>query len=372
MSAWERENARLAAASDPATNALFEEIPPWDAYPEYAGPSSNGKHPVGGAMRAGEIRSQLLGPDDIDGLPDPTWLVDRYIPAGALVAIYGRPGSYKTFIAFDWACSVASGSWWLNNKVAAGPVLYVMAEGAGGLRRRKQAWEEGHHVLLRNMPLHVYPKAVNLLDPEWAEGVAVIAAELGVMLVVIDTVARCFPGGEENNSRDMGRLITAADLIRERCGGAVALVHHTPIEGNRLRGHSSLEGALDAAIGVECDGTTIKLTLAKQKDDESGFEMLLHPEKIKDSVVVRPGSAPADDKLPATVLATLRALADIDTEGGASASQWREASCPTKSTFYRHLKHLCGTGLSHAVSGAVGQPNARYRVTEQGKDLLYS
>ena len=52
------------------------------------------------------------------------------------------------------------------------------------------------------------------LDPEWADGAAIIAAELGANLTVIDTVARSMPGADENTSTAMGALINAADKIR--------------------------------------------------------------------------------------------------------------------------------------------------------------
>ena len=325
---------------------------------------------IGAKLRAEAIRARLLRPVDVDQLEDPGWLIERYITAGGLATIFGRPGSYKTFLALDWACSVATGTWWNRRPVAQGPVLYVMAEGVGGLRRRKQAWETHHRVHLDEFPLYWYPQTVNLLDDEWAEGLAQVAGDLGCRLVVIDTVARAMPGGDENTSRDMGKLIAAADLTRTTTGGAVILVHHTPLDGGRLRGHSSLEGAVDTNIGVDSDGTTVKVTVDKQKDAEPPDPLHLHPEPAGESIVLAPGSAPGDG-LPPAPLEMLAALADIDLGAGVTNSQWISAKTGVAlRTGQRHIKRLLEAGYCHMVSGQPGDRGARYGISDQGKEAL--
>lgn len=320
-----------------------------------------------GVLRAAAIRARLLTPRQVDRLEEPGWLVDHYIPAGALAAIFGRPGSYKTFLALDWALHIACGSWWNRHPVTRGPVLYVMAEGVGGLRRRKRAWEVAHRTTLDDQPICWYPQPLNLLDVEWADGLALVAAEQRPALVVVDTVARSMPGGDENTGRDMGRLIEAADQVRHRSGAAVLLVHHTPLDGGRLRGHSSLEGALDTNIGVESDGTTVKVTVDKQKDAEPAEPLLLHPEPFGESIVLRPGSGQTDE-LPPAALEMLAALADLDLGMGCTNSAWTQ--CQTgvaPRTAQRHIKRLLEAGHCHMVTGAPGQRGARYGITDQGR-----
>lgn len=328
---------------------------------------------VGGQLRAEFIRHRLLCPQEVDGLRDPGWLIEDYVPAGGLSTVYGRPGSYKTFLALDWSCHVATGSWWDKRRVAAGPVIYVMAEGVGGLPKRKQAWEKAHNTYLAEFPIRWYPQPVNLLDPEWSEGLAIVAAEHQTALVVIDTTARAMPGGDENASKDMGRLIASADRIRAATGGAVMLVHHTPLDGGRLRGHSSLEGAVDTNIGVEFDGTTVKLTVDKQKDAEPPAPMLLHPEHAGESIVLRPGAgAPGD--IPPQVLAVLGALDDADLGEGITSTTWEKSlptSLPTR-TFHRTIKNLFEQHYCHMVQGERGSKGARYGITDQGREVLHA
>jgi hypothetical protein len=56
-----------------------------------------------------------------------------------------------------------------------------------------------------------------------------IEAECGVpvRMVVIDTLARCFGGNDENDARDMGAFIEGCDVIKQKTGATVLVVHHS-------------------------------------------------------------------------------------------------------------------------------------------------
>lgn len=325
---------------------------------------------TGGTLRAEQIRAGLLDPAAVAALTDPGWLLEPYLPSGAFVTVYGRPGSYKTFLVLDWAASVASGTWWLRrHAVAQGPVLYVMAEGVGGLRRRVAAWEAEHNVHLAGRPIAWYPRAVNLLDAEWAEGLAQVADEMGAVLVVIDTLARSMPGGDENAARDMTRLVEAADLTRTRSGAAVVLVHHTPLDGSRLRGHTSLEGAVDTNIGVETDGATITVTVDKQKDAEPAARLLLHKHPAGESLALRVGASMATGQ-PAGVLDMLRGLGESDLGDGLTTTAWLHSTSLPARSFYRLAKRLLDSGCCQVVSGQAGQRGAKYSLTDLGRQLV--
>jgi RecA-family ATPase len=71
------------------------------------------------------------------------------------------------------------------------------------------------------------------------------------VLAVVDTLARCFVGGEENSARDMGRFVAAADRLRTATGAAALLLHHVSRHGGAIRGSTALPGALDTGIAVE-------------------------------------------------------------------------------------------------------------------------
>ncbi len=205
---------------------------------------------------------------------DPEFAIDGLIETESVGAIFGKPGSGKSFIALDMAASIASGTPYHGRDVLQGVVIYIAGEGHNGLKRRLMAWERHHGVSLANAPLHFSKRATNLLDQEAADGViaatdAVAQAEgKPPRLVIVDTVARNFGGGDENSTRDMSAFVAGVDSIKGRFPGcSVLLVHHTGHgEGDRARGSSVLLGALDAEFRVELSGDTTTLQGTKSKE----------------------------------------------------------------------------------------------------------
>jgi hypothetical protein len=70
--------------------------------------------------------------------------------------------------------------------------------------------------------------------------------------VCIDTLNQSAPGSDENSNVDMSLIISKAKEISTAINGLVLLVHHTGKDATKgLRGHSSLNAALDVAIEVQ-------------------------------------------------------------------------------------------------------------------------
>jgi hypothetical protein len=173
------------------------------------------------------------------------------------------------------ACSVATGTPWHGRKVKQGAVVYLAGEGQGGIKRRLRAWEKARSVSLATAPMFVSTRAVSLLTVDAA---LAVVEEIEAMLpegevprmVVIDTVARAFVGGDENSSLDMGMFINILDnLIKARWGAHVLLVHHAGKDASKgARGSSALKGALDQEFSVEKHLLARKLSCTKMKDAE--------------------------------------------------------------------------------------------------------
>jgi hypothetical protein len=299
------------------------------------------------------LRGMLLTSEDLAALPPPEPLIEGYLVRDSLAVLYGRPGTAKSFIAISMALAVVTGSPWFGHDVRRGPALYVAGEGTSGLAQRQRAWQEACGV--DNLEgMYWLPSAVNLLQPDWSRGLAELAADLGVVLVIIDTLARSMAGGDENRSGDMAQAIEAADVIRRRSGATVGLVHHTPKEGETPRGHSALEGAVDTAILLKRSGSIFTLTTEKQKDIpqveplvfglEARFGSCLPTQIAANSVAANAfglvgleltlrdviGSNAGSDGLPATRLQSLSGI-------------------PERS-FYRALKALDKRGVIRNVS----------------------
>lgn len=209
-----------------------------------------------------------------------SYVIKGLIPAESLCSTYGASGSYKSFLAISWSCHVATGMAWGGRRVSKGAVIYIAGEGSMGVKRRVKAWEitygkEVTDLCIVNAP--VFPAS-----PDYVEQVirtaGLVKSRTGenVRLIVIDTLARCFGGNDENDSRDMGAFIQGCDAIKQATGATVLVVHHSGKDETKgARGSSAFRAALDAEyrIGREnSDVTALVAACTKMKDAEEPKE----------------------------------------------------------------------------------------------------
>ena len=244
------------------------------------------------------VPRQLLNIEAWDDIEDEPveWLIQDVLPKKAFAALYGPPGSYKSFVALDIAEAVATGRAWMGREVqAAGAVLYICGEGFGGIGARIKACKL-HNKTQAGAEIYVIRAAINLRSSTEDFDLLVLSIKdlmekTGVQfeLVQIDTLARAFGGGNENDSSDMGAFIHNAGRIQRMLGCAMMILHHSGKDATKgLRGHSSLLGAVDTQLELlkidavpnpssPIAGSGI-LTISKQKDGQDGvrigFEMV--------------------------------------------------------------------------------------------------
>lgn len=205
----------------------------------------------------------------------PEFIVEDLLESETLGLIFGDPGCGKSFLAVDIALSVATGTPFHGRPTRQGAVFFIAGEGHNGLARRFAAWSKAHAITLDGVPLFKSERAAQFLDGASAravsDAVAGLAAQHGPpALIIIDTLARNFGAGDENNTRDMSEFVVAVDDLKARFPGcAVLIVHHSGhAEKQRARGAMALKGALDCEFRVEKDGPAMKLVNTKMKDAE--------------------------------------------------------------------------------------------------------
>lgn len=217
------------------------------------------------------------------------WLIDGVLPAGAFSALYGPPGSFKSFIALDIAHAIATGTAWMDREVnEAGAVLYIAGEGFGGIGARIKALKI-HHNTESGAPIYVVRHQLNLRSSIEDFNALVLAIEQLVQQsgiefkqIVIDTLARAFGGGDENSASDMMQFVVACGRIQEIVQGAgLMILHHSGKDQSRgMRGSSALLGAVDSELELLRIEDSMKgiIRIAKQKDgvdnERIGFEMV--------------------------------------------------------------------------------------------------
>jgi hypothetical protein len=225
--------------------------------------------------------------DDIQDEPV-EWLIHGVLPVKAFAALYGPPGSFKSFIALDMAEAIATGRPWMGNPIERqGAVLYLCGEGFGGMGARIKACQI-HHKTPKGAPIYVIRHQLNLRSSAEdfnALMIAIVAlvekTGMEFQLMVVDTLARAFGGGNENDSDAMGSFITTMGKIQEFLNCALMVLHHSGKDlAKGLRGHSSLLGAVDTQLEILRFEEQAKgvISLTKQKDGEDGirfgFEMV--------------------------------------------------------------------------------------------------
>lgn len=200
--------------------------------------------------------------------PDPEWLVDGLFVKDTLAAVIGAWRSFKTFFALDLALSTAAGLPFHGRVIAPGPVVYVSAEGARGLKRRIRAWEIARKVSADDIPFYILPDTVHLLSHQDVDDLRAVIMALPEppVLVVIDTLARCLLPGDENHARDMGQAVEAGDVIRRATGATVLFLHHPARNSDKARGSGALPGGIDTEFTLTRENDVVTVKCTKQKD----------------------------------------------------------------------------------------------------------
>jgi hypothetical protein len=334
---------------------------------ELAAASAHGEH-------SAIVRAQLLRGDAILAVPPKEPLIEGVIDRGDFVCMFGAPASGKTFIALDLAGCVASGTWWHGAQVTAGVVVYVIAEGAPGIPTRWSAWKHRNGIHSAVEDLVWLPMRVNLRAAHWASAVAEVATELSAVLVVVDTIARTFGGGDENSSVDMGKYVAGLDTIRETSRAAVLAAHHSGKDaGAGARGHSSLLGAVDVELVVRNAGDGI-ITLENSKAKDRGLSaprrFVLEPHL--DSMAIAPyRGQDRSENLTTKAAAVLECLERIATDQGVAMTAWRDMASENgvgRSTFYEARKLLLDRGLVRTLGSDERGPFAPVLPGQDGED----
>lgn len=217
---------------------------------------------------------RLLPLNEIIAMKPPQYLIKGFLIDGGLATISGPPGSGKSFVALDMALCVALDRHWQDRATKSGSAVYIAGEGVGGMPKRVRAWLQHHHAE-GGAEFTLIAETVNLLDhADVAKIVNTLEPIAPIALTVIDTLARCYLGGDENSAEDMGRFIAACDRIRAATRGALLVVHHSSKgEGRGLRGSTALLGAVDTSLEVSGAGGYVTLKVGKQKDDDLATDL---------------------------------------------------------------------------------------------------
>jgi hypothetical protein len=156
--------------------------------------------------------------------------VQDLLTEGGASVVYGPSNTGKSFWVLELAASVATGRPFMDKlETDQGSVIYFALEGIHGARNRINALRHSGR-LGEGSPFHLCFEPLSLLnerdvdkmiatikEAEWLDGAP-------CKLVIVDTLARAMPGGDENQGKDMGKYVHGKDKIRAETGAHVMSV----------------------------------------------------------------------------------------------------------------------------------------------------
>lgn len=294
---------------------------------------------------------QYLDADQLADLPRPQPMIDGVLNRHTYAILRGRDGTYKTFVALDWALCLATGKPWQARPVRQARVLYVAGEGAYGIADRKAAWEYAWNVRVEPELFTLRQSAVNLFRGGAAlEEIVNRISTGGYGLVVIDTLRRA-SGGADGNGTDMGVVVDNIERIKRATNrGTVLTITHTDKGDTDSRGFSGIEDDADTVWHAQRDQERHALALdlknTKMKDGPDGrvFQLTMSP-ALSSLVVSRQASRPSADAMFATDLQILDEMRTTFAQtDGATVKEIQETTGLSASTVYKARGRLLAAG----------------------------
>lgn len=234
-------------------------------------PGAPGPQPDAFERAVTGLLGELLDTDGLDHIPRLEPLVDGFLYRDTLGRIIGPSGHMKSFVALDFAGHVGTGRPWRGYRTVQGNVIYLVAEGAGGIRKRVRAWEQHHGCKMTGVKF--LPRPVQAGDRFAWEVLVAAAKRIEPVLIIFDTQARITVGVEENSSKEMGLVVARMDQLRAVTKACVTLIHHQGLQGDHGRGSTAVKGAMQTELRVTKKGkkgpeARVIVSSDKQKDDE--------------------------------------------------------------------------------------------------------
>jgi hypothetical protein len=228
---------------------------------------------LGETPKAGAIALARRVSDVLRNPTLPRWLIRDELERGVIAVMAGPRGSYKSFIALDWAMRCATSTNMGHPVDQAHPVYVVSAEG-GDFDRRARAWLTHFTPDLRfeDVPLYVVERRMDLNTKEGIDSIRAdcLALSIRPVLFVLDTFSKLSGGLDENDNTSVKQFIGRLDNGLKRAETAfdatVLLVAHTGhSDTGRPRGASALMADTDAEYIVAKDGETVLVSRERFK-----------------------------------------------------------------------------------------------------------
>lgn len=227
-----------------------------------------------GAIQSNRNRNVLVGADDfLRDTPEATeWAVEGLIQRGGNGIIVGDPGSAKSFSTLDLAHHLVAGVKWMGHNIPRRmKVAYVAREDHAGLtQQRGRSLLNGYTGrdvgwALNDIKLNEWlfyntrtqSDTFSLQNQMDVQEIIEAFKKKGIEMAFFDVFRRLWEG-DENDNREVAKVLAVLTRIQTECNCSVALVHHlNKSEGGtifqRIRGAGSIYGWREWAFGISIE-----------------------------------------------------------------------------------------------------------------------
>lgn len=225
--------------------------------------------------RVEQFQKALLSADEAKPNLLQNYLIKGILLRSSVAMLYGPSGTGKTFYTLAMANCIAGGWPFDGRKVRPGIVIYVSAEGTESIGNRLTAMgmERSPNLKVLRSAIDLHSNDIDLSAVVELGKTIVEATGKKIALVVIDTLARSFGGGDENAASEMNKVVGRITALKEALDTTVLIVHHTGKDAERgARGSSALNAAMETTLEIKRPNNkagVIQVQATKQRDLEA-------------------------------------------------------------------------------------------------------
>jgi hypothetical protein len=212
------------------------------------------------------------------------WVIESLFPRPGLVCIYAPPGCLKTMLVMDAAMCVALGRPWLEPLPgSAGRAFSTIPcnvwwldfdQGAAETHLRFNAFRNAYKAPDGlGLRYTVMPDPwLDAGDDSAIDNLVQRAKQMEAGVIVVDNLA-VVTGNRKENDAEMAAVMSNWRRVAERADVCVILIHHSGKtkevrrDGDRLRGHSSIEASFNLALFID--------------REEHGEELVIRSTKVR-------------------------------------------------------------------------------------------
>lgn len=248
-----RDADALARAADEPPPALYVE--------EEAPPLAEGENPDDLVIAKPDTLLEMFLEK---GAPqeDTAWGCWNVWKPGALTLVVGTQQSFKSWSMFDLMLNAAEQKDWFGHALDKFDAVVYVSNEKSGQAVYERLWKvfDGHDRAANKVYIFHRGHRIHFGNEAWDKLVRFLQDDLAEqrVLLILDTLTSLAPNGyDENSLTHVSVVLDAIRQVQDENRIDVMLLHHLNAQGERPRGHTSLDGEVDGFVRMNRRGRDV-------------------------------------------------------------------------------------------------------------------